>query len=161
MIVAGMLIENLGYIGLPISDTATPTLVTLICFVVYVVLVYIESWRTGQRDYNLVMHKRAEYSRYKPTLAALVSQLPGIILAALAFFPSSGVNAVKYLRYFYLNFNYFLLAYGEKTKAVYLVPVIFPLIIAPTAYKFGYRDFRILNRLMFVNPDKAKKKNGK
>jgi hypothetical protein len=99
MIVAGMLIENLSYIGFAVSDTATSFIVTIICLVLYIMLVYIESWRTGQRDLNLVMYKHIDYKKYKPLLAALVSQLPGIILAVLALFPSASDNVIKYLRY--------------------------------------------------------------
>jgi hypothetical protein len=76
MIVAGMLAENVRYIGITLSDSFTPVFITAVCLILYVILVYIESWRTGQRDLNLVMYKHTEYNKYKPLLAALVSQLP-------------------------------------------------------------------------------------
>jgi AraC-like DNA-binding protein len=157
MIVAGMLAENVRYIGITLSDSFTPVFITAVCLILYVILVYIESWRTGQRDLNLVMYKHTEYNKYKPLLAALVSQLPGIILAVLVLLPSAGDSVVRYIRYFYLNFNWFYLTYAVNYKAVYFIPVIFPFIIAPIAYHLGYKDYRLLDKLMFVNPDKKNK----
>jgi hypothetical protein len=149
MIVAGMLVENLKYIGIPVSNAATPITVTIVCFTLYMLLVYLEGWRTGQRDGNLVAYKHIAYNNYKPLLAALASQLPGLALALLAVLPGTHDETVRYLRYYYLNFNYFLLSFGESFKILYFIPAAFPLIAAPLAYHLGFRGIRLLDRLMF------------
>ena len=75
MIVAGMLLENLQFIGLSTSPMATPIVVTAVCFIVYAVLVYLEGWHTGLRDNNLVTYKHIEYNKFKPHIAAAFSIL--------------------------------------------------------------------------------------
>ncbi len=163
MIVVGMLVENLKYIGIPVSDAATPVAVTTVCFALYILLVYLESWRTGQRDCNLAAYGHIEYNKYKPLLAALVSQLPGLVLALLSALPGDRGETARYLRYFYLNFNYFLLSFGDSFKILYFIPAAFPLITAPIAYHLGFRGIRLLDRLMFARNEGSggAKKNGR
>ena len=153
MIVAGMLLENLNSIGIQTSDMLTPIVITLICFIVYMVLVYLEGWRTGQRDYNLVFYKHFEYNKYKPLLAALISQLLGIVLVASVLIVPDNTNMLKFAKYYYLNFNYFLLVYGDSFRLIYLIPVLFPFIFTPLGYQLGYKNFRLLDKIMFRKPE--------
>ena len=83
MLVAGMLVENLSLLKIEVSDQVTPIVVTAVCFLFYVVYVYIHSWRAGQRDYNLVLYKHDVEKKYKALAASLLSQLPGLILVIL------------------------------------------------------------------------------
>ena len=81
MLVAAMLVENLGLLHIQVSDGVTPVVVTIVCFLFYVVYIYVQSWRVGQRDQNLILYKRETKQPLKGLYAALLSQLPGIILA--------------------------------------------------------------------------------
>lgn len=153
MLVAGMLLENLNSIGIQTSDMLTPIVITLICFIVYAVLVYLESWRTGQRDYNLVFYKHIEYNKYKPLLAALISQLIGIVLVLSILLVPGKTDMYKYAKYYYLNFNYFLLVFGDSSRFIYLIPVIFPFLLSPLGYQLGFKNFRLLDKLMFKKPE--------
>ena len=58
MLVAAMLVENLSLVNIHVSDGVTPMVVTIVCFLFYVVYVYVQSWRIGQRDQNLILYKR-------------------------------------------------------------------------------------------------------
>ena len=58
MLVAAMLVENLGLLHIQVSDGVTPVVVTIVCFLFYVVYIYVQSWRVGQRDQNLILYKR-------------------------------------------------------------------------------------------------------
>lgn len=153
MIVAGMLLENLQFIGINTSPMATPIVVTAVCFIVYAVLVYLEGWHTGLRDNNLVTYKHIEYNKFKPLIAALLSQLIGLILIVSMLIKPDNTAIVKYAKYYYLNFNYFLLVYGDSLRPIYFIPVLFPLIIAPLGYHLGYRQFRLIDRLVFKKPE--------
>ena len=152
MLVAAMLVENLSLLKIEAPDSLTSIVVTVVCFLFYVIYVYIYSWRTGQRDYNLVLYKHREYKKLRPVWAALISQGIGIILVILVQFPSLGFAWVRYARYYYLNFNWFLLNWGENVRAIYFVPVLIPFIIVPIAYNMGYKGVYLANKLVFSVP---------
>ena len=160
MLVAAMLVENLSLIKIEAPDSLSSIVVTIVCFLFYVIYVYLYSWRTGQRDFNRVQFNHTKYSKWRPFWAALISQSIGIILVILVQFPSLGFAWVRYARYYYLNFNWFLLNWGEKARIIYFVPVLIPFIIVPAAYHMGYRGIYLANKIVFSVPDEgdAKKK---
>ncbi len=153
MLVAGMLVENLSLLKIQVSDRVTPMVVTAVCFIFYVVYVYIHSWRTGQRDYNLVLYKHEEEKKYKALAASLLSQLPGLILVILVQLSPEDFSWVRYARYYYLNFNYFLLTLGESFRAIYFIPVLFAPIIAVPAYRMGYKGIYLANKVVYRMPN--------
>lgn len=149
MLVVAVLVDNLNLIHIVAPDSLTPIAVTVVCFLFYVIYIYLQSWRRGQRDANLVEYGHITYDAKKPFLAALYSQIVGIVLAILVQFPSQGFTWVRFARYFYLNFNWFLITTGEKYRAIYFVPVLFPLIVAPIAYRMGYKGIYLANKVVF------------
>lgn len=159
MIVTAMLVENLSLLKIEAPEGLSSVAVTVVCFVFYVVYVYVQSWRTGERDHNLVLYKHREYQPLRPVWAALISQAIGIVLVVLVQFPSFGFTWVRYARYYYLNFNWFLIHVGETFRPIFFVPVLIPFIVAPAAYHMGYRGIYLANKLVFSMPkDEAKKK---
>lgn len=159
MLVAAMLVENLSLISIRVSDGVTPVVVTIVCFLFYVVYVYIQSWRVGQRDLNLILYKRETRQPLKALFAALLSQLPGIILAVALQFPTTGFSFVKYARYFNLHFNWFLLNYGETQPGLYFVPLVIAPIVASFAYWLGNKGTFLADKLVYRAAD-GKGKNG-
>ena len=152
MIVAAMLVENLSLLKIEAPDSLSSIVVTVVCFLFYVIYVYLYSWRTGERDHNRVLYKHTTYKKWKPVWAALGSQAIGIILVILVQFPSLGFTWVRYARYYYLNFNWFLLNWGENYRLIYFVPVLIPFILAPAAYHMGYRGIYLANKIVFSVP---------
>ena len=162
MLVVAMLVDNLSLINIVAPDSLTPIAVTVVCFLFYIIYIYLQSWRRGQRDANLVTYGHIEYDRKKPFLAALYSQAIGLVLGILVQFPSLGFTWVRYARYYYLNFNWVLITVGESFRPIYFVPVLFPLILAPIAYHMGYRGIYLANKLIFnVKKENAGGKGGK
>jgi len=154
MLVVAMLVDNLSLLKIEAPDSLTSIAVTVVCFLFYVIYVYVQSWRTGQRDYNLVLYNHITYSKWKPLWAALVSQAVGIVLVILVQFPDLGFSWVRYARYYYLNFNWLLINVGESFRPIYFLPVLLPLILAPAAYHMGYRGVFLANKLLYKMPDK-------
>jgi hypothetical protein len=158
MLVLTVLMINLDSIGIQVSDMSISAVVTLVCFLFYILFLYIESWRTGERDHNLVMYNRIKYNKYKALSAALISQIPGILLSIVLLVPIFGAeaasDATRYARYFYLNFNYPIILLDDihNFKLVYLIPVVFAVVPAVFGYFLGYRGKRILDRIMFLKP---------
>lgn len=158
MLVLLALMSNLNSLGLNISGNFINIIVTAICFLFYIICLYIEAWRTGERDYNLVLYDRIEYNKLKPLLAALISQIPGFILALLMQFPVAG--AQKFARYFYLNFIYPIIVLDAEPyylSAIYFLPILFAIVPAILGYFLGYRGIRLLDMLIFVK-DRDKKR---
>lgn len=153
MLVAAMLVENLGLISIQVSDEVTPVVVTVVCFLFYVVYVYIQSWRIGQRDLNLILYKHETKQPLKALYAALLSQLPGIILAVAIQFPATGFSVIRYARYFSLHFNWFLLNFGDAQPWIYFVPLVFAPIVASFAYWLGSKGTFLADKLVYRKPN--------
>ena len=162
MLVAAMLVENLGLVNIQVSDEVTPAVVTIVCFLFYVIYVYMQSWRVGQRDHNLVLYTHETKQPMKGLYAALLSQLPGFIFAVILQFPSAGFSYVRYARYFSLHFNWFLLYYGETHTWLYFVPLLIAPIVASFAYWLGSRGTFLADKIVYRSADEQKgKKSGK
>ncbi len=158
MLVTAMLVENLSLLNIRVSDGVTPAVVTIVCFLFYVVYVYIQSWRVGQRDQNLILYKHETKQPMKALYAALLSQLPGIVLAIALQFPSAGFSYVRYARYFNLHFNWFLLNYGEAYTWLYFVPLVFAPLVASFAYWLGNSGRYLADKLVYRAAEEQPKK---
>ena len=159
MLVAAMLVETLGLLHIQVSNGVTPVVVTIVCFLFYVVYIYVQSWRVGQRDQNLILYKHETKQPLKGLYAAILSQLPGIILAIALQFPSAGFSYVRYARYFNLHFNWFLLNYGETHTWLYFAPLFIAPIVASLAYGLGSRGTFLADKLVYRAADEQKQTN--
>ncbi len=161
MIVAAMLVENLSLINIKTSDDLTPAVVTIICFLFYVAYVYVQSWRVGQRDQNLILYQHETKQPAKGLLAALLSQLPGFILAIFVLATSSDFTYVRLARYFSLHFNWFLLKYGDAMPWVYFLPLITAPIVASLAYWLGSQGIYLADKLVYRSPEAQSRRHEK
>lgn len=169
MLVVGMLVQNLDSLGLSVSAGATSLIVTIVCMALYLVMTYLEGWRRGERDYNLVLYKHMEYQKFRGLFAGLISQIPAVICAIVMIFPSASFKFTSFVRYFYMNFNYLFVtldslnAGGNLSAFVYYLCHFLPAILAPVlvgvAYQLGYKRFRVLDKVMWVKPDDKKRRN--
>jgi hypothetical protein len=161
MLVLAMLMVNIKSLGIEIPEDTIQLIIFLFCFVFYVLFVYIEAWRTGERDHNLVLYSRIKYNKFKALYASAVSQIPGFVLSVLLLITGS-FNMQKFARYFYLNFIYHISYFDAEPynmKIVYFIPILFAVIPAVLGYFLGYSGIRILDRLMFVNTGNRDKKD--
>ncbi len=162
-LIVGMLLVNGKSIGIVVGDEATVLIITLICLAIYLVLSYLEGWRRGERDHNLVLYGHMKEQKNRGFLAGLVSQIPGLICAVILLFPSASFNVARLARYFYIHCNAFLVSVDDMLAAgsipdilwslCYFLPAVIPVVVVGIAYRLGYRSFRILDKLMWKKPD--------
>lgn len=143
------------------SQTWFLVAINIICFVFYCIDVYIESWRTGARDLNLVNFKRIEYKPFKPLVAGFASQILGIIAAIFTLISGFAYSDLvrRFLSFFYLDFIYpiSLANKGDASAVMYFIPVVFAPVICSLAYHLGYKEIRILDKLMYRKKAKEDK----
>ena len=140
-------------------------LINIICLVFYLLDVYVDSWRTGARDLNLVNFQHIKYDPAKPVIAGFISQVLGLIAALLALFDNLSIHPLvqRFLTFFYLNFLYpiSLVNKGEASKILYFVPALIGPVVCTIAYHLGYREIRVLDKLMYKKPENRGDKNGR
>jgi hypothetical protein len=162
MLVIFFLVDNLKLIGLEQKDSVYNIAVTVACLVFYLVYNYIQCWRIGQRDYNQVLYKHITYNKWKPLLAAVYSQIPGLILAVLAVIPSTRELGRSVFSVFYFYAAWLLARFKDTIPAIYFVPLLLPLILTPAAYHMGYRGIYLANKVVYNMPkEKRKDKQGR
>ncbi len=162
MLVIFFLVDNLKLIGLEQKDSVYNIAVTVACLVFYLVYNYIQCWRIGQRDYNQVLYKHITYNKWKPLLAAIYSQILGLILAVLAVIPSTRELGRSVFSVFYFYAAWLLARFKDTIPAIYFVPLLLPLILTPAAYHMGYRGIYLANKVVYNMPkEKRKDKQGR
>ena len=161
MLVIYFLVDNLKLIGLQQPDGLYNIAVTAACLIFYLVYIYIQCWRIGQRDYNLVLYKHIEYNKFKPLLAAAFSQIPGFILAVLTLIPSTRELGRSIFSVFYFYAAWLLARCKDSVPFIYFVPLVLPLILAPSAYHMGYRGIYLANKVVYKMPKEQKGKQGR
>ncbi len=161
MLVIYFLVDNLKLIGLQQPDGLYNIAVTIACLLFYLVYNYIQCWRIGQRDYNLVLYKHIEYNKFKPLLAAVFSQIPGFIMAVLTLIPSTRELGRSLFSVFYFYAAWLLAKCKDSVPFIYFVPLLLPLILAPAAYHMGYRGIYLANKVVYKMPKEKKNKKGR
>ena len=157
MLVVYFLVDNLKLIGIPQPDSLYNIAVTVACLVFYLAYNYVQCWRIGQRDYNLVLYKHIEYNKWKPLVAAACSQIPGFILAVLALIPSTRELGRSVFSAFYFYAAWLLARFKDRFALIYFVPLLLPLILAPVAYHMGYRGIYLANKVVYKMPKEQDK----
>ena len=157
MLVVYFLVDNLKLIGIQQPDRLYNAAVTVACLVFYLVFIYIQSWRIGQRDYNLVLYKHIDYNKWKPLLAAVLSQIPGFIMAVLAVIPVTRDLGRSIFSVFYFYAAWLLARLKDSFPLVYFIPLLLPLILVPGAYHMGYRGIYLANKVVYKMPKEQKK----
>ena len=153
-----LLIEGLKQLGVEDPpESLYQVSVTVVCFAVYLIYVYIHSWRIGQRDYNLVLYNHITYNKWKPLIAAACSQIPGLILAVLTLIPSTREFGRSVFSAFYFYAAWLLARFKDRFALIYFVPLLLPLILAPGAYHMGYRGIYLANKVVYKMPKEQNK----
>ena len=156
-----LLIDGLKLIGVEEPPESLYRIsVTAVCFAVYLIYVYIHSWRIGQRDYNLVLYGHIAYNMWKPLAAAVISQIPGLILAIMTLIPPVSEVGRSFAGIFYFFFTWFIARLKDSFPAIYFIPALVPVILAPVAYHMGYRGIYLANKIVYNMPKEQENKNG-
>lgn len=169
MVIVGLILQSISNLGLTISSSATSAIITVICMILYIAMTYVEAWRRGERDHNLVTYKHMEYNKFRGLIAGVLSQIPGIVCAVAILFPGVDFSVERLGRYFYMNFNYLftsldgMSAAGAVSAFVYHLCYFLPALLAPVivgaAYILGYKQIRVLDRLVWRKPKNGQRTN--
>lgn len=169
MLVIGLILQSTADLGLEISSETTSLIITLICMVLYLVMAYIEAWRRGERDHNLVLFNHMEYNKFRGLIAGVLSQIPGIACAIAIIVPSVDFSIERLGRFFYMNFNYMFVALdssaasGSVSAFIYHLCYFLPALVAPVlvgvAYVLGYKQIRVLDRIVWRKHENGKREN--
>ncbi len=169
MVIAAVILNGIANLGLELSAETTSGIVTIVCMVLYIAMTYVEGWRRGERDHNLVLYNHMDYNRFRGLIAGAISQIPGFVCAIATIFPGVDFSVERLGRYFYINFNYMFTSLDRAIAAgtvsgfayhiCYFIPAILAPVIVGVSYHLGYKQVRILDRLVWSNPKNGKREN--
>ncbi len=162
MIVLGMLLINLDLIGITASDGLITTVISIVCMLLYLIMTYLEGWRRGERDYNLVLYGHMEYNKIRGLIAGALSQIPGVLCAIILLFSSESSVAMRFSRFFYANFNFLFALMDEGafsyalTKVLYFVPALLAPLVVGISYRLGYARLRLSDKIIWRKPGEGR-----
>ena len=158
-IVAAVLVTTI--IGFFSSGGSLELLRFLICFVVYLLLLYVNSWHQGSSDTNRVKLGKIPDNKFRGFLAGLIASIPGIVFAVLAFLSESGyvlffefmgqdgIVVINRFINFPLGVLYPLI---EGKPALNILFPLFSVIISGIAYILG-RHYISIKQIIIYKPD--------
>ncbi len=159
MLVVYFLVDNLKLIGIQQPNGLYTAAVTIACLLFYLVYVYVQCWRIGQRDYNQVLYQHITYNKWKPLISAACSQIPGFVFAIMTLIPSTRDLGRSVFSVFYFYASWLLAKFKDTISFVYFLPLLLPLILATGAYHLGYRGIYLANIFVYNMPKEKKKGN--
>lgn len=138
------------------GDSAGIAVASVISPIIYFSLTYIEAWRTGSRDRNLVKYGRINHDRLKAVKAAALSQLPPAGLSIAVVIMGEASSSIESLiRFFYMPFAYELDILAAISRLFYFLPAILPFISVIPGYFLGLKERRIIDKVVFTRPGKG------
>lgn len=130
------------------GDAAALIIASIAVPVMYLVMTYLEAWRLGFKDRNMVKSGRVSDDRYRGFKAAALSQLPGIIFGVLCFILPDNWIVNGAVRYFFMSMAYEIQNFGDIW---YLLPALLPILSVPLGYMLGRADKRMVNKILYTD----------
>ena len=167
----------LNFFGMFLSTGLAETITYIVCILLFGAMVYVDAWRNGQQDYNLVKFGHMDDDPLRGLKAGLLSQTVGLLLAIFAMihlFLISGEAAagvpeelqtglhwgfLSVYHLFYFPFVGIVWPLEEISPFFCLLPVVIPVIINHIGYTLGYKRISLRDKLVYVDPNKQKKEN--
>jgi hypothetical protein len=131
---------------------------SLLTFALYAASVYNIGWQYGMRDRNVVKCGYAEYDGRRGLIAGAFAQIPSAaLLLALWVLEPLGVDVRPWFGLFHFAYSWIL----EAPSALFaLILPIMPLLVH-FGFCNGYKDVSLRRKIMYANPEKARKKREK
>ncbi|MGI5936238.1 MAG: hypothetical protein ACOX7I_05520 [Oscillospiraceae bacterium] len=131
------------------GDNTALFVASVVTPIAYLLLTYLDAWRAGERDHNLVLYGHIKWDRLKPAKAVLFSQLPGIFCSVLIISNVSHDYLNRFVRLFFMNMAYEIQLLSDSFRGIYLLPALLPFISVLPGYFLGYKGRRISDRLVY------------
>lgn len=147
--------------GLKTADIVTTCLfVPLYCFAVYQ-----NNWGTALRDHNLVQYGHIQENKKRGFLSGLISAIPLFVytIVAIVFIYKGGPEAYEFGIYKIIFAPYILFSNYLCSRAPYLMVLysVFSPAAAALGYHNGYKEYRILDHILYENGVKPTKSGRK
>lgn len=142
-------------------------------FVLFATLIYSKLWERGDRDANSVNFGRMEEDKLRGLRIGLIAAVPSIVFYLLLVVSKLGLITEKYFfiyRFLNLTFMPVMSALTGKAglvsstnvswlslAAILLTVATLPL-ISHAAYLLGYNHISLSEKIIYVNPDKKRKR---
>ncbi len=115
--------------------------------VMYLVMTYLEAWRMGYRDRNMIKSGRVSDDKFRGIKAAVLSQIPGIVLGILSIAGVDTGIVSGGVRYFFMAMAYEMQNFGGIW---YIIPALLPILSVIPGYALGRSDKRLVNRILYT-----------
>lgn len=145
------------------SQRTADIVVTCIFVPAYCFAVYQNNWATALRDHNLVQYGHIKENRKRGFIGGIVSALPLLIYTVITIINiyNKGADCYEFGIYKicaapYILFSNFLCS--RAPLAMLLYSVCSP-VFAALGYGNGYKEYRILDHILYENGVKTKKSN--
>lgn len=137
-----------------LDETLVYILVTVISTVLYTMLCYVEAWRTGERDINLVKYGHITENKRKGLIAGLICTIPGFVLAVLIQTPlDAGMLNLLY-KWIYIHLCYVVNIIEDRSALIYFLPIVISPIVSHLAYLLGYKGIRLWDKIIYAGSNK-------
>ena len=147
------------FFGLFLGPSIAQTVGSIFSVILFVTMMYTETWRSGQQDRNLMNFGHMTDDKYRGLKAALFSQIPGLILAILAMI-SRMTEAlpeifVAIFKLFYAPFVDLIWFANQVSPLLFALFALITPIVAHIAYLLGYSGFRLSDKLFTRKPQNS------
>lgn len=136
-----------------LGDTVSIIAASVVVPIMYLVMCYIDAWRVGNRDRNMIKLGRVEYDRLRSLKAAVISQLPGIVCGILSILGVRAGIVSGFERFFFMSMAYEIQSFSESFPAIYILPALLPILSVVPGYAMGYADKRLVNYILYTRKD--------
>lgn len=142
------------------EPSAAQTIGSVISIILFTAMMYVESWRAGQQDHNLMTFGHMPDDKFRGLKSALLSQIPGFLLAVLA----AITRMTEAMPVFFVTvFKLFYAPFVDFIWIAEQVPLLFPLfslitpVIVHVGYSLGYHEFMISEKLFYKKKQDIKR----
>ena len=129
------------------GDNTSIIIASVVVPVMYLVMTYLEAWRCGFKDRSMIKAGRVTSDKFRGLKAAIISQIPGIILGILSLMGNDSAVVTSGVRYFFMSMAYEIQNFGGVW---YILPAALPLLSVVPGYAMGLADKRLVNRILYT-----------
>ncbi len=167
----------LNFFGMFLSEVLAEVVTYIVCIPLFAAMVYVDAWRNGQQDYNLIKFGHIPDDKLRGLKAGLVAESVGLLLAILAMIhlfliageAKAGIpeelrtglhwGFLSAYHLFYFPFVGIVWPLEEISPFFCLVPIVIPVVVYHIGYTLGYKRISIRDKLVYVDPEKQKKQH--
>ena len=131
-----------------LGDEPSIIIASVVVPIMYLVMTYLEAWRMGYKDRNMIKSGRVSDDKFRGVKAAVFSQMPGILFGILSIFGIDNGIVSGGVRYFFMSMAYEIQNLGGIW---YVLPAVLPLLSVIPGYALGRNDKRLVNRILYTN----------